>query len=137
MKEYLEQLFFDGRAIKSGNFYLGDVKIPYELSTLSFEDQQKIDDVLAEKPGKQTAVQTSHGYIIELLSYTLLSYNGRRFMGYEDAKEFLSSRPKMLVLALSKLQGEFERSLQEAITTDSVDSTFSKTPSTPEELKQK
>ena len=130
---YLEQIFFDGRATKEDAFELGELKISYKITNLTYDHQLEVDDVLANMPENSSNVQITHTYIGEVLARTLIACNDKEFDSPDECKEFLAGRPAILSEILGKRQGDFEKEIRTMLTGDAVDEAFSTTPSQPEE----
>ena len=133
---YLEQVFFDGKAIKEGFFKVGDKEVSYKISNLTYEHQLEVDKILASMGEDVSNLQVSHTYIGEVLARTLIECNDYTFDSVEECKKFLADRPAILVETFGKIQGDFEKEIRALLESDTINEAFSKTPSTEQVSKQ-
>ena len=132
---YLEQLFFDGIVKKEDVLTLGDKEIKVVFKTLAYSEQLEIDEYLG-KIEKPTQAQIIREMALEVLSKVLLQYGETLFTDPGATRLFLSSKSATLVEYLAKMHSTFEREVQEFITPEEVEETFSETPKTSNDSEQ-
>lgn len=132
MTNYLEQIFFEGFATKEGCFEVGTKKVNYKFRTLSFDDHQKAIEAVSNLE-EVPALVASHHLILEILCYTLLKLDNIDFESHEEVRRYLHSRPSSLVTSLGRLQGKFEREVEDMLKPEVIEEVFSEAPQTSEE----
>jgi flagellar motor switch protein FliG len=120
MSKYLEELFEKG--FTTIQIKLMDGKFSAVLRNVNTETQLKIEKYASELQGGTAYVL--HSYSLEMLSNTLIEYQGKEINSPEKAKEILNKLPGIILDTLIQKQQEFEKELAQEITGEELEETF-------------
>ena len=126
---YLEQLFFEERAVKEDSFKVGEKEFTYKLGSLTYAQQLEVDKALSDMDSESSQWTIGHTYVGEVLSRTLIELNGYEFTSSEECRKALQNKSAILIEKLGKLQGDFEKEIRALLDGDTIEETFSETPS--------
>lgn len=128
----LEQLFLSDKVVKEVELIKN--KLTVVLKSLTAEAQLAVEKDMHEVKGSSPYIL--HIYSLKLLSQTLQSYGSKTFETVEEAYNFLSKLPSIIIDRLAKEHNELEKEIKSAITVENLEKTFFQEGSTPKEPEQ-